>query len=73
MIVGFKKYLHSGYKYSEIISEILLLNNYLHQKPREQLMTVKNKYSHQIFFAVAQTPLLTNEELTANNPLSGSN
>lgn len=72
MIVGFKC-LHSGYTYSEIISEIVLLNNYLHQKPREQLMTVKNKYSHQIFFAVAKTPLLTNEELSANSPVSGSN
>lgn len=53
----------AGYKYEEFADIVRLLNNSMHQKPKEQLMTIRNKYSHQIFFAVAKTPLLTNDEL----------
>lgn len=45
------------------MSTVYLLNNGLHTKPNEQLMTVRNKYSHKVFFEVAKTPLLKNEDL----------
>ncbi|KAF5273558.1 hypothetical protein FQR65_LT04556 [Abscondita terminalis] len=54
---------YSGYKLDHIISTVHLLNAGLHRKPKEQLMTVRNKYSHKIFFEVAKTPLVKNEDL----------
>lgn len=54
---------YTGYKLEQIMTIVHLLNNGLHAKPKEQLMTVRNKYSHKIFFEVAKTPLLRNEEL----------
>lgn len=54
---------YTGYKLEQIIGVAHLLNSGLHAKPKEQLMTVRNKYSHKIFFEVAKTPLLKNEEL----------
>ncbi|KAK4879064.1 hypothetical protein RN001_007210 [Aquatica leii] len=54
---------YSGYKLNEIISIVHLLNTGLHRKPKEQLMTVRNKYSHKIFFEVAKTPLVKPEDL----------
>lgn len=45
------------------MSIVHLLNAGLHRKPRDQLMTVRNKYSHKIFFEVAKTPLIKNEDL----------
>lgn len=55
--------LSKGYKLDEIISIVYMLNSTLHRNPKEQLMTVRNKYSHKIFFEVAQTPLIANENL----------
>lgn len=54
---------YSGYKLEQIMSTVHLLNTGLHRKPREQLMTIRNKYSHKIFFEVAKTPLIKNEDL----------
>lgn len=53
----------AGYKLQHIISVVYQLNDGLHAKPKEQLMTVRNKYSHKIFFEVAKTPLIKNEDL----------
>lgn len=52
-----------GYKLEQFIDVVYLLNDGLHAKPKEQLMTVRNKYSHRIFFEVAKTPLLENYDL----------
>lgn len=54
---------YTGYRLEQFINVVHILNNGLHTKPKEQLMTVRNKYSHKIFFEVAKTPLLRNEEL----------
>lgn len=53
----------AGYKLEDISSVVVLLNDGLHRKPKSPLMTVRNKYSHKIFFEVAKTPLIRNEEL----------
>lgn len=52
-----------GYKKEEITSTAVMLNTILSKKPKTALMTVRNKYSHKIFYEVAQTPLIENEEL----------
>ncbi|XP_018321942.1 G2/mitotic-specific cyclin-B3 [Agrilus planipennis] len=54
---------YTGYTLMEFIDIARLLNNGLHQKPKEQIMTVRNKYSHKIFFHVAKTPLVPTEDL----------
>lgn len=38
---------------------MLVLNGNLHQKPRDAIKTVRNKYTHKIFFEVARIPLQT--------------
>lgn len=35
----------------------------LHTKPREAITTIRNKYSHKIFYEVAKTPLMSTAEL----------
>ncbi|XP_060516821.1 G2/mitotic-specific cyclin-B3 isoform X2 [Cylas formicarius] len=52
---------YTGYKLEDFKDTILLLNKGLHRPSREQLMTVRNKYSHKIFFEVATTPLLKDD------------
>ncbi|KAK5645875.1 hypothetical protein RI129_004339 [Pyrocoelia pectoralis] len=54
---------YTGYKLDQITNTVHLLNTGLQRKPREQLMTIRNKYSHKIFFEVAKTPLIKNEDL----------
>lgn len=46
---------YSGYKVDDIRDIVHLLNQGLHRK--ETLTTVRNKYSHKIFFEVAKLPL----------------
>lgn len=53
----------AGYKVSDFISIVPVLNTSLHQKPREATKTVRNKYAHKIFHEVSKVPLLTNEKL----------
>lgn len=50
---------YSGYKVDDIRDIVNLLNQGLHRKHKEALMTVRNKYSHKIFFEVAKLPLKT--------------
>ncbi|XP_044267323.1 G2/mitotic-specific cyclin-B3 isoform X2 [Tribolium madens] len=54
---------YSGYKLEDFEEVVILLNDGLHKKPKSPLMTVRNKYSHKIFFEVAKIPLISNEEL----------
>lgn len=56
-------YFPSGYQLNEIASVIALMNNNLHQKPREAIKTIRNKYSHKIFFEVAKIPLVSADQL----------
>lgn len=39
------------------------MNNNLHQKPRDAIKTIRNKYSHKIFFEVAKIPLVSSDRL----------
>ncbi|KMQ93953.1 g2 mitotic-specific cyclin-b3 [Lasius niger] len=48
---------YSGYKLDDIRDICNRLNQCLHKKHKESLMTVRNKYSHKIFFEVAKLPL----------------
>ncbi|XP_011299191.1 G2/mitotic-specific cyclin-B3 [Fopius arisanus] len=48
---------YTGYKVNEIKEIVNVLNEGLHRKPKDALATVRNKYSHKIFFEVAKVPL----------------
>ncbi|XP_076762999.1 cyclin B3 [Xylocopa sonorina] len=48
---------YSGYKVDDIRDIVNILNQGLHRKHKEVLTTVRNKYSHKIFFEVAKLPL----------------
>ncbi|XP_029035402.1 G2/mitotic-specific cyclin-B3 [Osmia bicornis bicornis] len=48
---------YSSYKVEDIKDIANLLNQGLHRKHKEALTTVRNKYSHKIFFEVAKLPL----------------
>ncbi|CAH1183322.1 unnamed protein product [Phaedon cochleariae] len=54
---------YTGYKLDEFKDVATVLNTGLHHPIKTQLMTVRNKYSHKIFFEVAKTPLISNEDL----------
>ncbi|XP_031638665.1 G2/mitotic-specific cyclin-B3 [Contarinia nasturtii] len=53
----------SGYKLSDFQSIIPLLNGPLHQKQRDANKTIRNKYTHKVFYEVSKVPLMTNEQL----------
>ncbi|XP_066589456.1 G2/mitotic-specific cyclin-B3 [Prorops nasuta] len=48
---------YTGYKVDQIRGIVHVLNQGLHRKHKEALTTVRNKYSHKIFFEVAKVPL----------------
>lgn len=48
---------YTGYKLEDIRDIVLALNEGLHKKQKDALATVRNKYSHKIFFEVAKVPL----------------
>ncbi|KAF3426722.1 hypothetical protein E2986_06422 [Frieseomelitta varia] len=48
---------YSGYTVDDIRDIVNLLNEGLHRKHKEALTTIRNKYSHKIFFEVAKLPL----------------
>lgn len=54
---------YTGYKLRDLTNTVLLLNRVISKPARKEIMTVRNKYSHKIFFEVAKTPLLNDEEL----------
>ncbi|XP_070539288.1 G2/mitotic-specific cyclin-B3-like [Ptychodera flava] len=47
---------YSGYKSEELMQCVRQLNALVASQPNKQLMTVRNKYSHKIFFEVAKVP-----------------
>lgn len=52
-----------GYKLSDFESIIPLLNDPLRLKQRDSNKTIRNKYTHKVFFEVSKVPLMTNEQL----------
>lgn len=47
---------------------VILLNSLLHRKPKDNLSTVRNKYSHKIFHQVTTIPLMDVNKLFINFP-----
>ncbi|XP_055371194.1 G2/mitotic-specific cyclin-B3 [Condylostylus longicornis] len=62
---------YSGYKVADFGYIIPILNAGLNRKPKDAIKTIRNKYSHKIFFEVSKIPLLTNEKLFENTGLLG--
>lgn len=54
---------YSGYKLEEIHDICHQLNDMLHKKPKTAVQTVRNKYSHKVFFEVATIPLVDDLKL----------
>ncbi|XP_044742083.1 G2/mitotic-specific cyclin-B3 isoform X2 [Chrysoperla carnea] len=50
---------YSGYQLEDFMPEVKLLNAYLHKPQKDSLSTIRNKYSHKLFFEVAKKPLIT--------------
>ncbi|XP_014237797.1 G2/mitotic-specific cyclin-B3 [Trichogramma pretiosum] len=48
---------YTGYKLKDFADIVNVLNEGLHRKQKEALSTVRNKYSHKIFFEVAKVAL----------------
>lgn len=49
---------YTGYSKEELKDCVLLLNTMISEPPKKALMTVRNKYSHQVFHSVAKIPPL---------------
>ncbi|CAK1602696.1 unnamed protein product [Parnassius mnemosyne] len=56
---------YTGYKLQDILPIVLEQNAALHKKPKSAISTVRNKYSHTIFFEVAKVPLIDNSALSS--------
>lgn len=46
-----------------------MLNDPLHRKQYDANKTIRNKYTHKLFYEVSKTALLTNEQLFAQSEL----
>ncbi|KOB75539.1 Cyclin 3 [Operophtera brumata] len=51
--------------YTDILPIAIAQNAILHKKPKSAISTVRNKYSHTIFFEVAKVPLVENMALSS--------
>ncbi|XP_034825407.1 G2/mitotic-specific cyclin-B3 isoform X2 [Maniola hyperantus] len=56
---------YTSYTLKEIMPVVLAQNATLHKKPKSAISTVRNKYSHTIFFEVAKIPLIDDSVLTS--------
>ncbi|CAG9784136.1 unnamed protein product [Diatraea saccharalis] len=56
---------YTGYSLKDILPIVLAQNATLHKKPKSAISTVRNKYSHTIFFEVAKVPLLEDSALSS--------
>lgn len=54
---------YTGYKLQDILPIALLQNSCIRKKPKDAISTVRNKYSHKIFFEVAKVPLIEDSVL----------
>ncbi|XP_018916956.1 G2/mitotic-specific cyclin-B3 isoform X2 [Bemisia tabaci] len=54
---------YSGYELKDFAHIVLFLNKMLREKPKSNISTIRNKYSHKVFFEVAKTELLRDEDL----------
>lgn len=56
---------YTGYTLADILPIVKEQNTVLHKKPKSALSTIRNKYSHTIFFEVAKLPLLDDSALSS--------
>ncbi|XP_026726703.1 G2/mitotic-specific cyclin-B3 isoform X1 [Trichoplusia ni] len=56
---------YTGYTVKDILPIALAQNATLHKKPKSAISTVRNKYSHTIFFEVAKVPLIDDAALSS--------
>ncbi|CAH2067596.1 unnamed protein product, partial [Iphiclides podalirius] len=54
---------YTGYTLQDILPVVLEQNAVLHKKPKSAISTVRNKYTHTIFFEVAKVPLIDDQAL----------
>lgn len=50
---------YSGYSIEDFAEIAILLNNIMTRKPKESLNTIRQKYSHELFFESAKKPFIT--------------
>ncbi|XP_076041289.1 G2/mitotic-specific cyclin-B3-like isoform X2 [Oratosquilla oratoria] len=48
---------YSGYKKEDLYHMVHVLHNMVSQQPKSHIMTIRNKYSHKVFFEVAKTEI----------------
>ncbi|XP_013186998.1 G2/mitotic-specific cyclin-B3 [Amyelois transitella] len=56
---------YTGYTTKDILPIAIAQNAALHKKPKSAISTVRNKYSHSIFFEVAKVPLIEDSVLSS--------
>ncbi|KAJ8726663.1 hypothetical protein PYW07_001361 [Mythimna separata] len=56
---------YTGYAVKDILPIAIAQNATLHKKPKSAISTVRNKYSHTIFFEVAKVPLVEDAALSS--------
>ncbi|KAJ8729134.1 hypothetical protein PYW08_000715 [Mythimna loreyi] len=56
---------YTGYAVKDILPIAIAQNATLHKKPKSAISTVRNKYSHTIFFEVAKVPLVEDSVLSS--------
>ncbi|KAF9808815.1 hypothetical protein SFRURICE_010909 [Spodoptera frugiperda] len=56
---------YTGYTVKDILPIAMAQNATLHKKPKSAISTVRNKYSHTIFFEVAKVPLIEDSVLSS--------
>lgn len=61
-----------GYTVKDILPIAMAQNATLHKKPKSAISTVRNKYSHTIFFEVAKVPLIEDSVLSSWEKPSGA-
>lgn len=54
---------YSGYKIDDFANIVFILNTIVARKPKDPINTIRKKYSHTVFLAVAKVPLKSSAEL----------
>uniref|UniRef100_A0A1A9Z9T4 Uncharacterized protein n=1 Tax=Glossina pallidipes TaxID=7398 RepID=A0A1A9Z9T4_GLOPL len=57
----------SGYKLSDLVETITVLNGVLHRKPKSNLNNIREKYLDKSLYEVARVPLMTTPDLFKDN------
>ncbi|KAL9884383.1 G2/mitotic-specific cyclin-B3-like isoform 1-T2 [Glossina fuscipes fuscipes] len=58
---------YSGYKLTDFVEIITVINGILHRKPKSNLNNVREKYISETFYEVARVPFITTPDLFKDN------